>query len=463
MALLRVILLLSSLILSLSSFSGVEGKKGEAAISTLFRVLDRNGDGGISWDEWKDNNMVRMEPAHFMEISAVKDLYKAFSRIDTNGDMLISFNELLATGSNLGLGKDVEQVHLALTATNTEMMVKWITDDNTTTQVQVGTKSGVYSSTFTGYTSTYDVGEAGGWHKIIHTVKVTALNPATKYYYICGDGSTNSPEYSFTTPPPTAPTVYGLVADMGTYIPLGWAVCNQIVNDHAKYNFSLIIHAGDIAYAGTGGSGEIEEIWDVWGGLVEPIASLVPYMVAIGNHEEYYNATSFMHRFRMPGYDNGGNTNLWYSIDHGNVHWIFFSTQDTYTPGSPQYQWLQKDLIAANSNRQNVAWIILVTHRPMYCSDLDELDQHQVGAAIQVALEPIMVQYGVDIYFCGHMHMYERINPVINGTVIQKGNVYNSPKAPMHIVAGTAGAFTDHKYVEPQPAWSAARNGDYGA
>lgn len=102
-----------------------------------------------------------------------------------------------------------------------------------------------------------------------------------------------------------------------------------------------------------------------------------------------------------------------------------------------------------------------MTHRPMYCSDLDEEDQHVPGAgisfhlfhfvlfyltftlsiAIQVALEPILVQYAVDIFFCGHMHMYgfsfssspsfvclfilliigryERVNPVINGTVIQ--------------------------------------------
>jgi len=243
---------------------------------------------------------------------------------------------------------------------------------------------------------------------------------------------------------------------------LGFAVAKQLEEDNKKYNFDMIVHAGDIAYAGTSSGGEIEETWDVWSNLVAPVASVVPYMVAIGNHEDYYNRTSFMHRFYMP--NNGGNENLWYSIDHGNVHWIFFSTQDDYTPGTPQYNWLQQDLIAANKNRENVGWIIFVTHRPMYCSDTDEESQHIPGASIQVALEPILVQYGVDIFFCGHMHMYERINPVINGTVVQTAtnNVYTSPKAPVHLVVGTAGAFTDHKYIEPQPAWSAVRNGYYG-
>jgi len=40
----------------------------------------------------------------------------------------------------------------------------------------------------------------------------------------------------------------------------------------------------------------------------------------------------------------------------------------------------------------------------------------------------------VDLYACGHMHMYERVHPVLNGTVVQTGNVYRSPSAPVHVV-----------------------------
>lgn len=45
--------------------------------------------------------------------------------------------------------------------------------------------------------------------------------------------------------------------------------------------------------------------------------------------------------------------------------------------------YVSQDLIAAQKNRANVNWIIFVTHRPMYCSDLDELNQHEVGADIR--------------------------------------------------------------------------------
>ncbi len=42
------------------------------------------------------------------------------------------------------------------------------------------------------------------------------------------------------------------------------------------------------------------------------------------------------------------------------------------------------------------------------------------------------------------MHVYERVHPVNNGTVVQlptgTPNVYTAPKAPLHVVVGTAGA-----------------------
>lgn len=59
------------------------------------------------------------------------------------------------------------------------------------------------------------------------------------------------------------------------------------------------------------------------------------------------------------------------------------------------------------------------------------------GAPFQTQIEPLMVKYGVDMYLSGHMHMYERTYPLINGNVIQKGDVYVNPKAPVFIVQAT--------------------------
>ena len=64
----------------------------------------------------------------------------------------------------------------------------------------------------------------------------------------------------------------------------------------------------------------------------------------------------------------------WFSYDHGGVHFASVSTEHDYSIGSPQWQWLQSDLrkAAAPAQRVRVPWIVVVGHRPMYCSDKSE-------------------------------------------------------------------------------------------
>jgi len=250
------------------------------------------------------------------------------------------------------------------------------------------------------------------------------------------------------------------MGDMGTAIPLGWAVTDRISSDNGKYHFNLILHEGDVAYGGTGSQWELEEIWDLWSNQVEKIAANVPYMFAVGNHEKYYNYTSYRTRFLMPGKESGGEHNFWYSIDYGNVHFTFMSTEHDYQPGSIQYNWLVNDLERANQNRNKIPWLILNGHRPMYNSDCAEWNSHKPGAGFQKTIEPLMLKYKIDLYLSGHMHMYERIHSVIDGKVVSWGPIYNNPPAPVHVVQATGGVFTDWEYVYPQPEWSAVRN-DY--
>ena len=61
-------------------------------------------------------------------------------------------------------------------------------------------------------------------------------------------------------------------------------------------------------------------------------------------------------------------------------------------------------------------------------------------AAMRNDWEPIMMQYGVDLYMCGHEHNYESIYPVANNSRVQDDFV--SPLAPVHVVSGAGGAGT---------------------
>jgi len=250
---------------------------------------------------------------------------------------------------------------------------------------------------------------------------------------------------------------------MGTIVPMGKTVTEHIIADLNRKSADLVLHVGDLAYAGVNKWGEWEPTWDVWVQQIEPLASTMPYMVTVGNHEEFFNFTSFNHRFIMPGDSQGGRGNFWYSFDFGNVHLLSMSTEDDYSTGSVQYKFIEADLASARAD-PSIVWIMVAGHRPYYSSDADEYDSHKPGCALLHYLEPLFIKYQVDMVLTGHMHCYERTYPVNNGTVhaTPGQKVFTKPDWPIYMVQGTAGALIVEKWIDPQPAWSANRQLAYG-
>ena len=78
----------------------------------------------------------------------------------------------------------------------------------------------------------------------------------------------------------------------------------------------------------------------------------------------------------MPTEECGTNTPLYYSWDAGLVHFLSFSTEAYFTNPmewgyiESQYNFLEADLIKANENRSKRPWIIMMGHRPLYCTGL---------------------------------------------------------------------------------------------
>ncbi|MHA2313655.1 MAG: metallophosphoesterase family protein, partial [Candidatus Thorarchaeota archaeon] len=118
--------------------------------------------------------------------------------------------------------------------------------------------------------------------------------------------------------------------------------------------------------------------------------------------------------------DEPGETELWYSFDWNDIHFIFLQTVynwtgDVFTCPTAQMDWLEADL-AANS----LEFIVVSMHNPSYSIRAGRPDRWAQAASIRATFHDTFVDYGVDIVFGGHDHQYYRtvrdgINYVVTG------------------------------------------------
>ncbi|KAJ0392828.1 hypothetical protein P43SY_009672 [Pythium insidiosum] len=258
--------------------------------------------------------------------------------------------------------------------------------------------------------------------------------------------------------------------------------------ERQQYNWLAVVHIGDISYA----KGRTY-IWDQFGAIIQPVAAELPYMVGVGNHDYcYFNGVEkdpsgppgafhppdaptdcqsggecgvpLSRRYVMPATGNGV---FWYSFDTGLVHHVVVSTEHDYTPGSRMYNWLVSDL--GRVDRRRTPWVFLYVHRPMYCSEQYELD-YKLSLFIRQSLETLCGIYGVDVVFSGHYHAYERTCPVFQEMCLSEPlpetwgpgrEALEKALAPVHIMAGSAGAYVDDADYYPV-TWSRRALKEYG-
>ena len=142
------------------------------------------------------------------------------------------------------------------------------------------------------------------------------------------------------------------------------------VNRERAEAYSAALHIGDIAY----------DLRDYHGDhakkflkMVEPVSSVIPYMVSPGNHEEGWNFSHYRSLFTMPAWSR--TENLHYSFDVGPLHIISINAEIFYWSESfsrdhmqRMYDWLNDDLEKVRRDGNNEKWVLVVGHRPMYCA-----------------------------------------------------------------------------------------------
>lgn len=173
-----------------------------------------------------------------------------------------------------------QQLHLSLTGSPSEMFVTFVMPNVSTPCADAGVSlsgGGFFSATH----QTYTAGVAG-WAGVIYTSRLTGLTPGGAYNYSALACGTHAVARGFRAAPVPAADANARVivtADMGTVVPLGFAVAAQITRDHAAVPFDLAVLAGDLSYATVSPpKDEFEAVWDAWGRLIDPYTAEMPFM-----------------------------------------------------------------------------------------------------------------------------------------------------------------------------------------
>lgn len=292
---------------------------------------------------------------------------------------------------------------------------------------------------------------AGNFTGSLHDVRmpiglITPMpKPGTRIFYRCGvSGGDWSATYNFTIQSENVTSTNETdVADQ----PWIGVVCDMGM-DHSEHTIAsiseqvqasavqMVVHGGDISYANDYKPATSNAyVWQTYFDEVSHFAAYVPYMTSPGNHESQFSFAAYLNWLPMP---NISGSPFYHSFDYMGIHFTMISTEHNFSNGSAQQQWIIEDLKKAAANRKNVPWIVVVGHRPLYCTDLVLLKRcNEEAPVFRSYLEWILNMFKVDVYISGHNHQYERSFPVYHLKATQKD--YIDPKAPVYIVDGAAG------------------------
>lgn len=276
-----------------------------------------------------------------------------------------------------------------------------------------------------------------------HTVKLTGLEPGTKYSFRIGDAERGwwsdagviqtaggaDEAFSFiylTDPQAQRPDHYGRYADV-------------IETAHALYpDARFVVSAGDQVDMGTN-----NKHWNNFLNSTDEFLSL-PFMPTTGNHEDEGAVLTGV--FELPNVpEQNLDTGVFYSYEYNGVHFTVLNTNDDEDDklSDTQIDWLTNDI-----KNSNAKFNIVVLHKAPY-SNGSHVDDGDVEG-FRKQLSTLLPYLGVDLVLQGHDHVYLRTDvlnanavvPAKTETVNYNGQDYEmkiDPKGTIYSICGTSG------------------------
>jgi len=165
----------------------------------------------------------------------------------------------------------------------------------------------------------------------------------------------------------------------------------QLKSDEPEF----IVFVGDLI-TGSKYSDEHKKRLLKWKAIIEDFN--IPFYIVVGNHEITSEKSESILKSIFG--------DLTYSFNHENAHFVILNTavyKNFNRIDEAQLEWLKSDL---EQNDKDIVYIF--GHSPAYPVS------HHIGSSLdrypaeRDRLWGIFQEYGVDVYFCGHEHLYNR-------------------------------------------------------
>ena len=374
-------------------------------------------------------------------------------------------NSVLIVNFSVTSDADADQIHLGwIGDPATTMTVVWRTlNANSLSEVEYRT---VGSSTWLLQAGAL---RSSGTAGTLHEVTLTSLIPATTYEYrVRNPDNSWSNIFTTQTAPASGPADFDFiyVADTGLIGRTdGLATgTEQIINEIANINPTLVLPGGDYAYFNTDKRfGTLDNSIDEWFNQMMPISTSSPLMPTYGNHETLLgeNIDSWISRFPTP---NGFNSRRFYSFDIGDVHFVsILAVSNSSGVTQSELDWIEQDIVAANNAGQR--WVIPYFH----VAPFSDGTNHPSNLGLRNQFGPLFESLGVKIVLTSHDQSYERTFPLVdvpatNTPTTQAKRCYTfdegtswikvSPGGKLSNISSTFSPFN----TDPQPPWTAYRD-----
>ncbi len=240
---------------------------------------------------------------------------------------------------------------------------------------------------------------------IEHEVKLSGLQPDTRYYYSVGSPSgilaSGFSQFFTTASIIEKPTRIWAIGDSGTASPDAQRVWEAYEAFTGGRFTDVWLMLGDNAYNSGTDADYQRAVFDMYPGILQQNV----VWPTLGNHDAspaYFNIFTLPTRGEAGGVPSG--TEHYYSFEYGNIHFVCLDSSYSGRHASdPMCTWLRADL-AENLKE----WVIVFWHHPPYSKGSHNSDAEFELIEMRENIVPIIEDFGVDLVLSGHSHCYER-------------------------------------------------------